>query len=52
MWTSFSYLSNAEFIQMYRHETPTPELVEELWLRLEKTIVGTATAPVLCEEDM
>lgn len=52
MWTKYSHLTNAELIQLYRHDIPTPELIEEMWLRIEATVVGVARKPIFAKEDL
>jgi len=52
MWTKYSHLTNAELLQMYRHTVPDSELVEELWLRIEATVVGDALKPIFAKEDL
>lgn len=52
MRTKYSFMTNAELIQMYRHTAPTADLVEELWLRIERTVVGVARKPIFAKEDL
>ncbi len=51
MQTKYNHLSTHELVMMHRHDTPTPELIEEMWNRLEATVLGAARKPVFCAED-
>lgn len=52
MVTKYNCFTNEELVQMFRYIDADKALVEELWNRIEATLIEPVCKPILCEDKL